>query len=106
MPGNDRIDNARQFSVEDVQISPAHATGIHPDTNMAGSGCWIIAELKPERRTGRPKNHRVHVEQCPMNPVQRMRDDVAETILIKQVRLDFCNKRLCVPLAKNSYSAG
>jgi hypothetical protein len=61
MAGNDRIGDIRQFSIDDMQIGPAHAAGADLDAHIAGSGDRIFPRFKPERRAGRCQDHGVHL---------------------------------------------
>jgi hypothetical protein len=65
MAGHDRIGDVRQFSIDDMQIGPAHAAGGDIDAHIAGPGDRIFPRLKPKRRTGRRQDHGVHLVRYP-----------------------------------------
>ncbi len=65
MAGDDRIGDVRQFSIDDMQIGPAHAAGTHLDAHFAGPGHRICPRLKPKRRAGRRQDHGVHLVRYP-----------------------------------------
>jgi hypothetical protein len=61
MARNDRIGDIGQFSVNDMQIGPAHAAGADLDAHVARRGFRIVPPLEPERRTGCRQDHGVHL---------------------------------------------
>ena len=65
MAGHDRIGDVRQFSIDDMQIGPAHAAGGDLDAHIAGPGDRIFPRLKPKRRAGRRQDHGVHLVRYP-----------------------------------------
>jgi HSP20 family protein len=65
MAGNNWIGNAGQFSINDMQISPAYTAGTHLDPHFAGPGQRIFPWLKPQRRARRRQDHGVHLVRCP-----------------------------------------
>jgi hypothetical protein len=60
MAGNDRIGDAGQFSIDDVQVGAANATGADLDADLAWSRKWVgpLRILQP--RVARGQDHGVH----------------------------------------------
>ena len=69
MAGHDRIGDVRQFSIDDMQIGPAHAAGADLDAHIAGPGDRIFPRFKPKRRAGRRQDHGVHFVRYPHTTV-------------------------------------
>ena len=71
--GNNRIGRIGQFSIDDMQIGPAHAAGTDLDAHIAGPGNRVLLPLlKSERRAGRRQDHGVHlVCRPPVNVIRR-----------------------------------
>ncbi len=62
VPGNDRIGNVWQFSVDDVQIGAANAAGADFHADLAGTRDWVRPLHLLQRRAARGQDHGVHTE--------------------------------------------
>jgi hypothetical protein len=60
MAGDDRIWDAGQFRVDDVEIGSAHAAGADLDANLSFAGDGIRTLLHLQRRPLGRQHHRAH----------------------------------------------